>query len=208
MLELLLPSACAICSRFLTFHETGVCRECTAALPGMEVPPGPHGMQRWAGGPYEAGLAEAVQRLKFSGERWRGRALGLTATNLAGYDRVVPVPLHPSRLRERGYNQCDFVARGVAQRIGARLDRHLLRRTHFDGPQAELGATERGAIAEAFESRPCPDQRILVVDDVTTTGHTLEACRAALKRGGALVVDGYAVAFTEPSGALDALEPA
>lgn len=208
MIELLLPSVCAACARFLTFYETGVCLECASLLPGMRPPPGPDGMTRFAGGPYEAGLAEAVQRLKFSDERWRGVGLGMAAPPLeSSYDFVVPVPLHRSRLRERGYNQSIYVARGVSRATGTPLRSRLLTRTHFDGPQAALGAEERGDIAGAFQARGCHGARILVVDDVTTTGHTLEACRLALLEAGASRVEGFAVAFTQPSGALDALGP-
>ncbi|MFT6399516.1 MAG: putative amidophosphoribosyltransferase [Bradymonadia bacterium] len=123
------------------------------------------------------------------------------------YDLVIPVPLHPTRLRERGYNQCDLLAKGVAQAIGGRRNKRLLRRTRFDGPQAELNADQRSEIQGAFAARPCEGARILIVDDVTTTGHTLEACRLALIEAGASVVHGFALAFTEPSGALDALGP-
>ena len=102
-----------------------------------------------------------------------------------GFDAVVPVPLHRSRLARRGFNQAELMAQGVAKRINAPvLDKlKVVRRTR---DQVELSAGERRAnVAGAFASRGPVAGRILLVDDVFTTGATLSECAGVLRRAGA-----------------------
>ena len=115
------------------------------------------------------------------------------------YDVVVPVPLHATRLAERGFNQAAILARAVAHG-GARVAVDLLRRDARNATQAALG---RGARAEnvrhAFAVRPRTsllDRSILLVDDVVTTGETVRACSAALRDAGARRVDVWSLART------------
>lgn len=107
-------------------------------------------------------------------------------------DAVVPVPLHPRRLAERGYNQAALLARPLAREIGARFEpRGLIRK--MDTPrQAELIRERRfDNVAEAFAVRD-PErlrgERLILVDDVSTTGATLGACRRLLEEAGAASV--------------------
>lgn len=203
MLDLLFPERCAVCSDYLSVEERGVCRECESLLPGLTPPPCPDGMRRQAAGAYEAGLADAIRRLKFKGDRWRGRGLGMASRPAGEFDAIVPVPLHSQRFRERGYNQALLIARGVSATTGVPCRRGLLRRIRFDAPQASGDAEARSQIEGAFRSRAATGLRVLIVDDVTTTGHTLEACRSALRAAGASYVEGFALAFTESLGPLD-----
>ncbi len=127
-------------------------------------------------------LAETVAR---EGARWRA-------------DLVVPVPLHPERRRERGYNQAELIARPLAKRLNLRLDPRLLVRTKPRPPQLVLSRSEhwksvRGAYATR-EGGKVDKLRILLVDDVLTTGATLDACARALKKAGAAAVLGLTVA--------------
>jgi competence protein ComFC len=101
------------------------------------------------------------------------------------FEAVVPVPLHRSRLAKRGFNQAELMARGVARRINAPvLDKlKVVRRTR---DQVELSAGERRAnVAGAFGSRGPVAGRILLVDDVFTTGATLSEGARVLRRAGA-----------------------
>ena len=104
-------------------------------------------------------------------------------------DVVVPVPLHPKRLAERGYNQAALLARAAARELGAPLAARALVRVRDTSQQARLGRTERLANVErAFVARDPKAVRgrdVLLVDDVETTGATLTACRAALLEAGA-----------------------
>jgi competence protein ComFC len=113
-------------------------------------------------------------------------------------DVVVPVPLHADRQRERGYNQAELIARPLAKRLRLKFGAYLLMRTKPRPPQLVLSRTEhwksvRGAYATR-EGLRVDNLRILLVDDVLTTGATLDACARALKKAGAAAVFGLTVA--------------
>ena len=104
-----------------------------------------------------------------------------------GADYLVPVPVHPSRQRERGYNQAEVLAEALSQRLGIPVGRDFLLRTRKTAAQKELNAEERFRnLQEAFAiGNICPDaQHILLVDDIYTTGATLEACTRILRSAG------------------------
>jgi ComF family protein len=114
---------------------------------------------------------------------------------LAETDLIAPVPLHWRRLFTRRYNQAVLLAKGIAKRSGKALAPDLLRRVRWTGSQAGLRATERrDNVRRAFAVHPRWADRIdgksvLLVDDVLTTGATVEACALALRRAGASHVD-------------------
>jgi ComF family protein len=113
-------------------------------------------------------------------------------------DVVVPVPLHPARRRERGYNQAELIARPLARRLGLPLRAYLLVRTKPRPPQLLLSRRERWeSVRGAYEMRrgaQVDNLRVLLIDDVCTTGATLDSCARALKHAGAKSVVGLTVA--------------
>jgi competence protein ComFC len=113
-------------------------------------------------------------------------------------DIVVPVPLHRTRERERGFNQAELIAREVAKRLGLPLRAVLLMRTKARPDKHILSNEERWRIVRgAFATRPgsqVDNKRVLLVDDVMTTGATLDACAKALLEAGAKSVIGLTVA--------------
>jgi ComF family protein len=113
-------------------------------------------------------------------------------------DIVVPVPLHRQRERERGYNQADLVARPLARRLGLPYRAVLLVRTRPRPDKQVLSLSERWeSVRGAFATRPgsqVDNLRVLLVDDVMTTGATLDACARALREAGAKSVIGLTVA--------------
>ncbi len=118
-------------------------------------------------------------------------------------DVVVPVPLHPSRLRERGYNQAELIARPLARILGIPFHSYLLVRTRPRPDKLRLTRRERwetvrGAYA-TNEGAQVDKLRVILVDDVFTTGATLDACSRALRGGGAVQVVGLTVARALPS---------
>jgi ComF family protein len=116
-------------------------------------------------------------------------------------DLVVPVPLHPSRLAERGFNQAALLARPIARALGIPLLARGLDRTRDTPRQATLDRVLRlENVAAAFVAR-APEKvsarRILLVDDVRTTGATLRACAVALQKAGASCVYDTALALAD-----------
>jgi ComF family protein len=117
-------------------------------------------------------------------------------------DIVVPVPLDQGRLRERGYNQAELIAKPLARLLGIPFRSYLLVRTRARPNQLRLTLRERwetvrGAYA-THKSAQVDKLRVLLVDDVFTTGATLDACSRALKRAGAARVVGLTVARAMP----------
>ena len=134
-------------------------------------------------GPLLAGFAENVARTAFQPENeangWFRKSAQLV---------IMPVPLHPRRLRERGFNQSLLLAKHVAARLGAELDFMSLRRVKYTTPQTGLGKEERRRnVSRAFEvanSQTVKGKTVLLVDDVATTGNTVNECARILKRSG------------------------
>lgn len=160
-------------------------------------------------GVYDDALSAAVVLLKYEGVRrlgdWFAGRLDEVAQKYARdwrIDLVVPVPLHAGRLRERGYNQAELIAKPLAKKLGLRFGSYLLVRTKPRPPQLILSRTERwtsvrGAYATRDRAR-VDNLRILLVDDVLTTGATLDACSRALKKTGAKAVFALTVARVVP----------
>ncbi len=144
---------------------------------------------------YEGTLATAILRFKYGGLSRAAGVLGpLLADFAAGWVEaasdplVMPVPLHPKRLRQRGYNQSLLLARHVAARFSAELDYVSLRRPKHTPPQAGLNREERrknmkGAFVLA-RPQSVEGRTVLLVDDVATTGETLNACAGILQKAG------------------------
>lgn len=155
-------------------------------------------------GAFEGAMQGAIHALKFDRHQRLGRELGERlasssdlARDMGCIDLLVPVPLHPARQRERGYNQGLCIAEGMAAVLGIPIRSDLVRRRKFTQQQAKLEAQERVEnLRDAFEivSEVPAAARIAVVDDVVTTGATLSACAQALQQGGNRRVWGAALA--------------
>jgi ComF family protein len=154
---------------------------------------------------YEGALVHAILLLKFEhieplGE-WFAERLAEVVRNekdALAADIVVPVPLHRQRERERGYNQAALIAKPLAKRLGLPYRAVLLVRTRARPDKQILSLEERWAsVRGAFATRPgsqVDNQRVLLVDDVLTTGATLDACARVLREAGAKSVIGLTVA--------------
>jgi ComF family protein len=222
LLHALLPAPCLGCEQPLPATGTalGLCSSCRGRLrPLPDIPAAPPALDRllalWS---YEAPLDAVIQALKFRRLDYLGRHLGEEMASrwreaLAGADLVAPVPLHWRRRLARGYNQAERIACTLAGRLGLPLEPLLVRRRGTP-PQTSLGREERKAnLRRAFGLRrgwsPAADRirgrRIVLVDDVTTTGATLEAAATVLRENGAAaviaVVAGRTPREVSPSGA-------
>jgi len=120
----------------------------------------------------------------------------LEAVPLGGFDLVVPVPLHPRRLRSRGYNQSELLSRRFAKIRRLEHSASILERTRETPPQTALGRAERAKnVRKAFlASTEVGGRKVLLIDDVCTTGATIQECARALLKAGAAEVHAAVVA--------------
>ena len=217
----LAPPACLACRTPLAAADAPLCADCRRALPwlpeprcrrcGLPLPCGPRcpaaaAAFACAWSPLaHAGPARAlVTALKFRGAL---PVAGLMAAQIAASvprellagAAIVPVPLHPARRRSRGFDQAALIAAALAQRTGLPLDPCLRR---GGSPTRQLGADRDARRAAAARQRmsvrgPAP-ARALLVDDVHTTGATLDACARVLRAAGAVRVAAVSYARTLP----------
>jgi len=147
-------------------------------------------------GKYEQSLLEAIHLFKYRGKIALGEVLGKLmaehtygALVIGGYDLIMPIPLHPRRLKERGFNQSLILAREIARAYSIPFDFTTLRRNSYTKPQTTLKRKEREVnVKGAFEVTGTDDileKAILLVDDVYTTGSTAKECARMLLRDGA-----------------------
>lgn len=220
LLDVAFPPKCHACGRLDT---RPLCDACRAAFADIHPPacvrcgsPGadlcrscrerpPFRFERAVGaGSFEGALRAAILRLKYHGRVRLAEPLGdylaeaLGRAGDLGIEVVAPVPLHWSRLRQRGFNQSELLARPVAAALGAPLEAGALRRIRRTRAQALLRASERernvrGAFAVA-RPEAVRGRRVLLVDDVLTTLHTVDECARVLMEAGAHAVVAAGVA--------------
>jgi ComF family protein len=199
---------CAGCDADLPRLRGERCPRCALASPNAAVcgrclTQAPHYDATVAALGYDFPADVLVQALKFRGELALAPYLGdLLAKCISNrnVDCVIPVPLSSARLRERGYNQALEIARGIASATGTRLAPELCERARETPAQMDLPLAERAKnVRGAFR---CPrllaGAKVAVLDDVMTSGATLDEIAATLKRAGAAHVENWVIARTFP----------
>jgi ComF family protein len=223
LLSLVFPASCRLCCSTVRPREQ-LCPRCRDELPWLEngctrcslpLPAGVPGAlcgrcQQHPPGfdhtlalfHYQPPLDYLIKRLKFSSELaicpfFSGLLLERIVRSPAPLpDLLLPVPLHYTRLRERGFNQSTELARRLGRALGIRVDYRLCLRTRSTLPQSLLPRAERGKnMRGAFKVRKTPAaSHIAIIDDVMTTGHTGSELARTLKRAGAKQVDVWVLA--------------
>ncbi len=196
LLNLLFPPRCVFCRRLLDDLETDICSGCRKQLPTAEKP------IRRAGVPccysayyYEGHVASSVRRFKFHDRSYYAGIYGSQIAmqllrNEVSFDILTWVPIGKKRRRERGYDQTLLLAEAVARELGTTAQ-PLLRKLRDNPPQtAQPDAAARrgnvlGIYAMAVPAAEVREKRILLIDDVITTGATLSECTRVLSTAGA-----------------------
>jgi len=206
LLNLFYPNLCMVCSENLVRGEQHLCLRCIGALPRTDF----HHQRDnavekrfWGkvdvfrassffyfhkGSPFQ----KLIHALKYRGNRELGETLGkyaaadlLEDADFCSVDVVIPVPLHPNKERKRGYNQSEYIARGVAAIFNKPLSTDNLFRAIENPTQTKKTVYERFLNTEGIFALKNPgafeNRHVLIVDDVLTTGSTLEACACAFK---------------------------
>lgn len=154
---------------------------------------------------YDGVIGEALRKLKYEAAFWLSPDLSQLMFQCvqveypdATFDLILPVPLYRVRYRERGYNQSEILAKELSRAMNLPFSKNILRRIKPTISQTNLTAKERlSNVVGAFKCKKekrLKDQHILLVDDVMTTGATVDACAKALKRGGVASVSVITVA--------------
>lgn len=206
LLSLAYPKVCPGCKNDLFSGESQICMECLYKLPRTNFhtrSDNPASQMFWGRVKIEKAasffffdkgglLQNLIHELKYKGNRNIGYELGKEIGKTYQKDKVfdttdclVPVPLHPKRLRERGYNQSFWIAKGIGEMIDKKVQPRVLYRKTYSQTQTRKSRNERWqnveSIFEVRSAQKIQGKHLLLIDDVLTTGSTLDACATTLK---------------------------
>lgn len=219
-ISLLFPRLCYACGNHLIRNENLICTGCYVVIPRTNYHlqnENPVEQLFWgrcqiekaaAFSFYNKGskISKLIHNLKYKGITEIGYELGRIyglSLKSSGYisdiDLIIPVPLHPSKKRIRGFNQSDFISKGIADATGLPVDTDSLLRTTFTSTQTKRSRYERWTNVEGIfcvsDPEKIKDKHILLVDDVITTGSTIESCANELLNTEGVRVSVAAIAF-------------
>jgi len=203
--NLMYPDLCIVCGENLLKNEHHLCLACLHAIPKTNyhlIADNPIEKRFWGKVPvfrctsfffFQKGspFQKLLHCLKYKGNKEIGEVLGkyaaadiLVSPDFASVDVIIPVPLHPKKYKKRGYNQSEWIARGLSEILEKPQDIVTLVRVRENATQTKKSVFERyentEGIFELSDLTILKNKHVLLVDDVLTTGSTLEACIRAL----------------------------
>lgn len=217
------PRICVCCGKLLFSQEEGLCVSCMSSLPLTGIRNTPENeMERlfWGIFPIEratslyyyargGSVSKILHGMKYYGRKrlcgQMGRVIATELSNTGffdGIDCIIPVPLHKSRLRDRGYNQSEMLAKGISELTSIPVITDALVRTHNNATQTHKSASERWENAEGLfkitrNAYSLHSKHLLLVDDVLTTGATISSCIDALKTVESVKISIVTLAWTK-----------
>jgi ComF family protein len=222
LLTLFYPKVCAACENSLYKHELCLCNSCFIHLPKSNyhlTRGNPVEQLFWGRVPIVAAssyylfnkgtrVQHLLHELKYKGKQEVGETVGAWYGQELKHQKefseaevIVPVPLHPRRMKERGFNQAMCFAKGLSKELGIPIDDNLIKRKIYSSTQTQKSKFIRWQnVEEVFEienKNEYTSKHILLVDDVLTTGATLESCYNALKKQGNAFLSIATIAYAE-----------
>lgn len=207
LIDLFYPRLCQACGRSLVSHETVICNYCTVQLPKTHLqdkPENPIEILFWGRANIKAAssyykyikggkVQHLIHQFKYKGFKGIGLYIGEiygdilnSSTRFSDMDLIIPVPLHHTKKRKRGFNQSDLFAQGLAKSMKAEVEYDNLYRKVASATQTKKSRWERYKnVNEIFGIRDkaqLENKKLLLVDDVITTGSTMEACANMLNQ--------------------------
>ena len=205
LLNLMYPPVCLACGNTLQHTENHLCLSCLYEIPKTNYhleKDNPVEERFWAKAPVfratsyfffnkGSSFQKILHSLKYQGQKNVGLSLGryagadlMQSPDFSHVDVIIPVPLHPDKLKERGYNQSECIAEGLSEAMTKPVDTKHLIRTKANVSQTNKSVYERyentSGIFQLTDNTIFSGKHVLIVDDVLTTGSTLEACAKAL----------------------------
>ena len=208
LLSIFFPERCPYCRDVIRPCEL-YCKECKGKIPENTYKKKISGVYEvMSVVPYDDIFKDAIFRLKFNKlEQYAYPIANLMAEKLKkefevlSFDVITFVPLHPDDLKERGFNQCELLAKFISDALGIPYEA-LIKKTKKNKPQHTLDRSKRQKNVEGVfrpkDKRSIKGKRVLIIDDIVTTGYTLSECAKILEENGALEIYMMTFAISRP----------
>lgn len=219
LIDLIFPRTCVVCGELLSPQEKDICINCLSSLPKIEkihldeieksfwgkveIERAISFMYYHKNSPYN----NLIHRLKYKNRPDAGERLAfLAAKEIAesgffdGIDAIVPLPLSKRKMRQRGYNQCDYIAKGLSRATGIPVMKNAVKRLRSNETQTHKNRDERWQNVEGIfalsDAALLNGKHILLIDDILTTGATLSSCAKSIQEGCQCRISIFTLAYT------------
>lgn len=219
LIDLIFPRTCVVCGELLSPQENDICINCLSTLPKIEkihldeieksfwgkveIERATSFMYYHKNSPYN----NLIHRLKYKNRPDTGERLAfLAAKEIAesGFfddiDAIVPLPLSKRKMRQRGYNQCDYIAKGLSRATGIPVIKNAVKRLKSNETQTHKSRDERWQNVEGIfalsDATLLEGKHILLIDDILTTGATLASCAKSIQEGCQCKISIFTLAYT------------